>query len=633
MADIVFSGDSDFSKIQKDFDDLSRRTARLEKENYRLKQSADKQADSFGKARGQQGSLLTQGITGITQMVAGYVSLQAAIQLVTSAIQEQRAAQKDTLDAQVGQAAADATLIQNLVGISAQQKKDTIATLENLTVDLGIESATAVKAGFNEAISKAAGDVDLAMDATKRAAELQRATPENLPTFAAGGAVLSKLIGTRDTREAYGLLAEVQARSPVSDPKELMQELPGALAAMTATDARGAGRDSVREAAALMAAMGQATQQRAAPTSTAAIQLTSQLEKFFKAGTADLDAKIAKLQDRAGKIAIGGVKGPHEEAAMRDVRQQLREVRAQKAAVEVADPGTLAGRIEAIQKSQALQARILPTLTGEAKFLPAMRQLLEGRESEITTQFRKNIASGAAGGMQVGPQQFDILAKELGGQSEVSGAVRQQATVAQRAARGEANQLADDTGAALAQIREEFSQAMGQSSRTWNQRLETGVLEKTFAAFQGGDPGEAAKLADELLMERIARIRNNEWTGVAGSIRMGISGLKTDEELTPDEAQRVGALESSRLAIRRAAAAAARPGSTRARAPRATAGETPGQPPPPAGVDLSALKTSADQQVAELQATRKSIEKMGEQFARTAARMSGVAARAQAVNA
>lgn len=589
MADITFTGESDFSRVKKDYDDLSRRTAKLESENYRLRNTVESQAGSHQRVRREQGSMFDSGMGKLTNMIGGYLSMGAAIQKVTDAIIAQRAAQKDTLDAQVSQAAADATLIQNLVGQSSAVKAETIATLENLTLDLGIESATAVKAGFNEAISKAAGDVDLAMDATRRAAELQRATPENLQTYAAGGAVLSGLMGTRDTREAYGLLAEVQARSNISDPRELMAELPGAMAAMTATDARGAGKESVREAAALMAALGQAAQQAAAPTATAGIQLTSQLEKFFSQGTSHLDEQISNLEKKAEKIKIGGVRGPYERAAMAQVEQDLGAVRAEKAAVTVADPGTLAGRIEAIQRSQALQARLMPTLTGEGKFLEFFKQLLGNEDSTITQQFRRNVGTEAAPGLQIGTQGFDVLATELSGQSEVSKAVRVQAAEAARKGRGEAGQMADDIGATLAQIREEVTQALGQSNRSWVERLTSGAQETQFSILQGGDVQKVAELADQVLVERIGRIRNAEsasmkfarkldFTGVSGLMRRMTGDEKSDEDLTDDERQRIAALEAARRAVRQRAQDAL----NRARPEPTSINPQTAQPEPPA---------------------------------------------------
>jgi hypothetical protein len=485
----------------------------------------------------------------------------------------------------------------------------------------------------------------------------------------------------------------------------LMAELPGALAAITATDARGAGRDSVREAAGLMAALGQAAQQKAAPTATAAIQLSSQLEKFFAAGTADLDEKIGKLQDRAKKIAVGGVKGPQEKAAMADVKSQIASLQAEKAAAAVADPGTLAGRIEAVQRSQALQDRLLPDLTGEAKFLPAMRQLLEGRDSEVTTQFRKNTAAPEQGGMTVGPQQFDILAGELGGQSQVSGAVRQQAAQAQTRAETEALALQNDAAAAMAQIRDKFDAAMKASGTGVGMILEKNLKQTEFGALQGDTPESAARKADQLLAEQEQAIRNGRTDIVSGAGRTaswGMSGgklgraaakIKSEErqrpmeELTEDERMRVELIRRRRQEIRELgglqmpvagqprvtpeSAGAVRPtsptGLTSPTGPTTPTGPTiptavpePTLPPgadldrrvadlvprpspaaPPlrspegqqiaqtaaAAVDVTPLVAAQQQQTAELQATRASVEKMGQSFDRAANRLAGVAAR------
>jgi len=75
MSDVKFTGSSDFGKVKKDYDDLARRTARLEAENKKLNATAEKQSKAYGRARKEAGGLMTslQGFLGIAS-TAGMVT-------------------------------------------------------------------------------------------------------------------------------------------------------------------------------------------------------------------------------------------------------------------------------------------------------------------------------------------------------------------------------------------------------------------------------------------------------------------------------------------------------------------------------------------------------------------------------
>jgi len=489
MADIQFTGSSDFDRVKRDYEELARRTARLETQNRRLASAAGRQAAANRQQRGTQKSLIGEGIKGLASMAAGYLSVSAAIGVANAALKEQQQLQRQAMNAHLGQATADAQVIKNLVGETTKVKTDTLQSLEKIASDVGVESAVPVKLGFSAAISKASGDRELAMDATRRASELNRLAPEDIATFAGGGVTLSKLIGTRDTREAFGFMSEVQARSPVVDPAEMMAELPSAIAAVTASDVRGAGLESSREAGALFAALGQATQQRAKPTGTASIQLAGQLEEFFQAQQAE-----------------GGV-----------------------------DPGTLSGRITAIQQSKELQEQLLPTLTGEAKFLPSMRQLLSGEDSIVTREWSKNLSG--PGALSVSAEQFETQKTELSGLTE---SLRLANEVSKDIQTAEEQRLRNVEGAKAGRMRELlFSEERGVIPGSSQGPLDYMERKMTGVAFEAAQvlTGDSATNAIGALQTREMQIRAGRQGSMLFDMMTGgvFSGPKTDAELTKSE--------------------------------------------------------------------------------------------------
>lgn len=368
MTDIKFTGSSNFEKIKSDYEALAKKTAKVEAANARLTAASKRQGAGFKGARREQDGMISSGLKGLASMATGYLSVATAVQVVNAAIESQNKLRKASLDAHVSKASSDAQVIKNLVGETSEVKKQTLDALQEIAKESGVGSVTSVNLGFSAAISKASGDRELALDATRRATQLNRLAPEDIDTYAGAGVTMSKLIGTRDSREALGFLSEVQARSPVVDPKQMAMHLPSAVAAVTAFDEQGgAGARSTTEAGALFAALGQATQQKAAPTGTASIQFTGQLDTFFD-----------KLE----------------------------------AAGEIADPGTLAARLDVMQSRPDLQQQFGEKLTGEAAFLPAFRQLIEGGDSIVAREWEKN--TEGPGALKISADAFEALRSELG---------------------------------------------------------------------------------------------------------------------------------------------------------------------------------------------------------------------------
>lgn len=82
MSDIKFTGTSDFTKIKKDYDDLARRTAKVEAENARLGRTGQEQAKAYKGARREMSGMLAVGsgvFSGLTMAATGYLAVMREI--------------------------------------------------------------------------------------------------------------------------------------------------------------------------------------------------------------------------------------------------------------------------------------------------------------------------------------------------------------------------------------------------------------------------------------------------------------------------------------------------------------------------------------------------------------------------
>jgi hypothetical protein len=455
----------------------------------------------------------------ISAISVGGMSIGAAggalLGIAKGELETTRERQDTALDINMSAAAADSQVVKNLVGETLAVKQNLLRELDTIAKSAGIESSVPVKLAFSAAISKASGNIGLATSATAAASKLNVNTPEDVATYAAGAVTLSTLAKTQDPREALGFAAGVQGRSPVVDPKEMFAELPGAIAATIATDVRTTtadekdDREAVREAGALFAALGQATQQRAAPTATAEIQLANQLREFFR--------------DRQD------------------------------------DPGTLRGRIETVQKSQELQQQIIPGLTGEAKFKAAFEQLLQGGETTVVQEFKKNLEG--PGALQLNIDEFTIQVRDL---SQSSRALAIAASEMSARSRAESVSLADTQGAIAASSRKATDDILKATGEGFLQQKKSAVISGVAETLMGEQGGAAAQVMRLKQMEESIRtdsrnpLINMAQKGFMGNAmfmpeQFQLSRLmnrrRTDEELTPDESARIQAIQETRRSV------------------------------------------------------------------------------------
>ncbi|MCY2987838.1 MAG: hypothetical protein NTY19_08250 [Planctomycetota bacterium] len=608
-------------KARATFDQLTeaRRRGLLTEEQYaRAVKETSKQADAAQRKESENhnvaSSIASEGATKVTALAMQWVTVEGILNKVAEAYQRVGNNQVKAMEAQLAQASPDAQVLKNLVGMSSEDKTKIIGDLDAMSKELGVESAH-LKRGFAEAYSKAGGDVSLALDATRRAAELNRVTPEQIPVAVAAGASLSKLLGTKDPRVALGFASEVQSRSAETSQERIMGVLPGTLSSVAATVPKQAKADAAREGGALLAALNTAAPRSFDSAATAEIQFSQQLAKFFKPVPLSeedkrlTEGKKARTLQRIAKLKSGGgdVSDEEEEeleqlpqqekelkrqvdrtkspAAKRRMRDQLKEMESRYKELKkkstlsddlvkdriggmesqvaiydreirgegfLDDPETLKGRIKALNKSPDAQAKFLSTVHGEAEFVEQMKSLVRGDESAIVVQKFREYTEGQ-NAMRISPELFEQQSRELSDEHGLTPSIKLAAKSQRDKSELDATQVKKVAFAEKGRIKKDADETLEAGADTFMESFD-----QTIAS-----PGTII----EGLFVGKAQAKINALARAAHGIRViagarkgtpmqwnGIAREYTpagDEDLTDDERDKAGAFEGKAAALQR----------------------------------------------------------------------------------
>jgi len=346
MADVVITGDARFERIEKAYQDLS-------KENIKLRTSMgkvvdkNKQLESGFKRTNKAAGGFDKVAANIGRMVLAYASVTVAVRAVNAALEDQKRLQRESFEANISTAGADAQLIKNLQGFSTETKKGVFESVRAIAKDTQV-SETVLKVAMSSAVSKAEGNIGMALTATRLAAQMGRAEQESIKPLASASVSLANISGG-EVDAMMGLVLSAQAQAPQTTTGDVARALPRLIATGIGSVGAEAGTQEAllasQGSAALFSAFGSATQiERGEPVATAGIQFISQLRNEF----------IGKEDD----------------------------------------PGTIRGRIAAIQQ-QYKETGELPQFTGESAFRIPFESLLKG-EGKVSESFARNIGGGVS---------------------------------------------------------------------------------------------------------------------------------------------------------------------------------------------------------------------------------------------
>ena len=296
--------------------------------------------DQFGK----------NAVTNIAGIATGFASVGTAISVVNTLLEDNERLLLRALDAQVKLAAAQQESAKNLAGISPEDRRILQQeAVPRIAAATGFGDIALIDKALGQVASAGESNAKRIEEAVTQAARLTRLTPEELGATAAAGVAVQRQVGLADVRQALALVQTTGTQAFVQDPALLQRSLPGAIAQSVAT-VRGQDREeAARQAAALFAQLTQgATDEVGAATRTFQTDFVTRLRNFFK---------------------------PRDN-----------------------DPGTLFGRIEALQRDTKLRAQFLEDPFGEKRFQIPLEDLTDANSElakNLKTSFQVTQANTA----------------------------------------------------------------------------------------------------------------------------------------------------------------------------------------------------------------------------------------------
>lgn len=467
---------------------LTRELQKVQREYAKLSQEVQQSVDTSTKGT-------DSAVKGLGRQLTAMISFGAAVQTVNQFLEKSAELQTKALEA--GRKLADATpgIVRNFGG-NLEALPAFIQQSEAIRSQTSIADVQQFRGALSAALSSSGGiqgpDVGgltagqvASLQAVGAAARLFPDDPAGLSSAAAATLALRSEAGTGGPEQSLGFLLGVGRLSSVTDTGKIIEGVtPAAIAGVASVRlAGGDPRLAARQSAAIFAALTKRTFDKTGTTSsTATINLAANLQKFFQ-GRED-------------------------------------------------DPGTLFGRIEALQASAGLQEAAnvanFPGAKGAAK--GEIRSLLSDATSPIFTTAQANLQE-----IQITPEPFEAIVGAIAGGTQglrVGTAARRLDTIVAQAR--ESNQGRQQR----ALLRQSVATALAETGG--DGLFETMVLDPLRRAqfeiqMAGGDPGLAAQDMVRLQREVAQNPREQE---LLERILVEISGLRHD---TRDQGQQMAA--------------------------------------------------------------------------------------------
>lgn len=394
----------------------------------KIKSGADKGTSAF-KSFGKS-------VAGQISILAGF---QSGIQAVNGYLQDQVELLDNAAERQVSVAKAQQQAAKNLAGLAAVERSDLLKdTVAEITLG-GFSDPIAITTALGAVASTGVSDPATIANAVKQASRIETLTPEDLPTTASVAARIQSQTGLPDIRQAISLIETSGSQALIGEFPKLVDSLPRAVGALTATVKEQDPVEAARQAAALFSVVTQSGGDTEGKRSTTfAADFGNRLREFFVGLEDEQINARSKIELLDRKIA----KGSDTEANRRD-RERLQEFL--DASKGLVDPKTLFGRIEAIQSDPALGRQLVGAGFGEKQFQVALKDLTEGTaevKDALNNSFKTIQASAAF---------FEREVEELNSGTPQ----RRVANIQQRSlANIAAQEFTDTEGASLSLVRE-----------------------------------------------------------------------------------------------------------------------------------------------------------------------------------
>lgn len=216
----VFTGDS--KQLEAAYEKISKENAKLRDEMHKTA-DAHKHAHEEGADLAEKlGEAISEQVGALTEMATGYLTVEKAIEAVNEEIERQIELQEESAKTSIAQGAPRAALARNLGDKSPEEFREYTERIERLGLSTGV-SSNDLMAAINEAIGMTGGDEERALATVAQAAKY---VPEGGPalTAIARAIVQAGVITKSDDLETnYGVMAGIQAASPISTTEDIAQ--------------------------------------------------------------------------------------------------------------------------------------------------------------------------------------------------------------------------------------------------------------------------------------------------------------------------------------------------------------------------------------------------------------------------
>jgi hypothetical protein len=352
--------------------------------------------ESFGKSA----------IGQVTAIAGSYIGVQEAISMVNEHLAKQRQLIQEAKEAQLELAAAQQEAFKNLIGQSVIEQSDLLRNaVPEIARDTGFSDMGQLTLAIGSGVS-AGGTEEQTLSAVTASAMLTGMTPDALDEYTKGALQIGRATGVDDAEQNLNLLLTAGGQALLDDPKKLASVLPTAVANTVGTTTGQDRQEASREAAALFGALTKrAGDSQGDSTSTNQTTFANYMRMFFKG--------------------------------------------------QESDPGSVFGRLDALQTNPEMRAEFLEKLPGEAKFKLAFEELTDA-SSNVTKEMKAGFES-----IQLGTATFDEKVGQL------QGATPQLALASfTRGAEGTlaAQDIQDTEGATLSAIREKGADVLENTS-------------------------------------------------------------------------------------------------------------------------------------------------------------------------
>jgi hypothetical protein len=277
MADVKFTGTSDFEKVKKDYESLARHTAKVESENQKLRRTSDQVGNSFRKSNRIHSRAMSSAMSSVKSLALQYVGVQSAIQLVNKELEHSKMLSERALQATMTTAAAESAVIKNIGDVPGPVASQFIQRTKDISQQSGLPDSRSALMAASSILSATAGNREQTLAIIKAAAPFFRDTPEDLAQFGGAMGDVMKVTG-QGAQDTAALMLAIQGQARFETLAAFKEVAPALASASVVT--KGDRVQNTRETAALFAAIGSRSGDvEGAITKTAVANLTANLAR------------------------------------------------------------------------------------------------------------------------------------------------------------------------------------------------------------------------------------------------------------------------------------------------------------------------------------------------------------------